>query len=84
MTILLLAAGFILVEESGGIVVPSQSPEGWKEDDPIPEANLGSRLYLAIRGCIATQNETALEAQHRVVREVWKRVERTDYVRPMM
>lgn len=49
----------------------------------LPTANLGGRLYLAIRPCADTEGETAKEAQDRVAKAVWSRVERMDYRRPM-
>lgn len=72
----------MLVTEAGGRVVPSQPPKGYTEGASIPDADLGSRLYLAIRPCVATSSETASEAQDRLIREVWKRTEYLDYVRP--
>lgn len=60
----------------------AQPPADYKEGDPLPTADLGGRLYLAIRPCSGTENETAREAQDRVAKEIWKRVERMDYVRP--
>lgn len=77
-----MCAGIILVAEAGGRVVPSQSPADLSPTSPIPDANLGSRLYLAIRPCSATENETVVEAQDRLIREVWRRAEAMDYVRP--
>lgn len=84
LTIRLSGAGIIIVTESGGRVVSSQPPEGWVEGMPIPPADLGGRLYLAIRGCAGTPDESAIEAQDRVIKEVWKRAEPLDYVRPMI
>ncbi|GAA6060632.1 hypothetical protein JCM10212_006383 [Sporobolomyces blumeae] len=88
-----VCAGTIIVNEAGGLVVPSQPPASILADptSPIPPADLGSRLYLAIRpaadselkdGDARGRKETAREAQERLVREVWKRVEKLDYVRP--
>lgn len=68
--------------EAGGRFVPSQPPEGFRDGDEIPDADLGSRLYLAIRPCSATPDETVREQQDRLVKEVWRRSERLDYVRP--
>ncbi|SGY39380.1 BQ5605_C003g02207 [Microbotryum silenes-dioicae] len=74
-----VCAGIIIVNEAGGRVVPSQCPAGLEEQDDIPEADLGSRLYLAIRPCASTQGETATQAQDRLIREVWRRCEKLDY-----
>lgn len=60
----------------------AQAPEDDKPDLPLESADLGGRLYLAIRPCSGTETETAREAQDRVAREIWKRVERMDYKRP--
>ncbi|KAM0747219.1 inositol monophosphatase [Meredithblackwellia eburnea MCA 4105] len=77
-----VCAGAVLVLEAGGRFAPSQPPDDFKEGDEIPEADLGSRLYLAIRPCAPTEDETVREQQDRLVREVWRRAERLDYVRP--
>lgn len=77
-----MCAGIILVAEAGGRVVPSQPPTNLSSNSPIPDADLGSRLYLAIRPCSATENETVIEAQDRLIREIWRRAENLDYVRP--
>lgn len=60
----------------------AQPPEDDKPDAPLPAADLGGRLYLAIRPCSGTEIETARQAQDRVAREIWRRVERMDYKRP--
>lgn len=60
----------------------AQPPHDDEAGKPLPTADLGGRLYLAIRPCSGTENETAREAQDRVAREVWRRVERMDYKRP--
>lgn len=78
-----IAAGAIILTEAGGRFVASQPvSEEVEIGGPIPHANLGSRLYLAIRPCSATPGESVIEAQDRVVREVWRRCEKMDYVRP--
>lgn len=77
-----VCAGVIIISEAGGRVVPSQPPAGVEENGEIPDADLGSRLYLAIRPCAPTEHETARQAQDRLIREVWKRCEKLDYVRP--
>jgi myo-inositol-1(or 4)-monophosphatase len=65
-------------------VYPAQLPEGFKDDghQELPGADLGGRLYLAVRPCCSTEDETARQAQDRVARQVWRRVERMDYYRP--
>ncbi|KPV72852.1 uncharacterized protein RHOBADRAFT_29523 [Rhodotorula graminis WP1] len=80
-----VCAGMIIIAEAGGRVVPSQPPsEAYLTDRSlaIPDAGIGSRLYLAVRACAGTEGETEREAQDRLVREVWRRTERLDYVRP--
>jgi myo-inositol-1(or 4)-monophosphatase len=76
-----VAAGICLLKEAGGIVTTANPPS-----DPataeIPEASLGSRLYLAIRAAGDSPNETGRAAQKRVVREVWRRIKHLDYTRP--
>ncbi|GAA5947858.1 hypothetical protein JCM3765_001113 [Sporobolomyces pararoseus] len=80
-----VCAGTIIVNEAGGIVVPSQPPASIINDpsSPIPPADLGSRLYLAIRPASdSPDGEKSRDAQERLVREAWKRVEKFDYIRP--
>lgn len=74
-----VCAGFIIVEEAGGIITTANPPE---DRSVIPQAQLGGRLYLAIRGSVDSENETARQAQERVVRAVWDRVHTLDYERP--
>lgn len=78
-----ICAGVAILEEAGGIVVDSNPPKDDDTTKPIPKASLGGRRYLAIRPCSGTEGETARQAQERLVREVWKRVEPLDYDRPM-
>lgn len=76
-----IAAGVILVEESGGLVTNGNPPLDHELAD-IGPAHLGSRQYLAIRATTSDNlNETARESQERIVREVWKRVNKIDYKR---
>ncbi|KAK4700417.1 hypothetical protein P7C70_g5831, partial [Phenoliferia sp. Uapishka_3] len=77
-----VCAGAIIVLEAGGRFVPSQPPESYKDGDAIPDADLGSRLYLALRPCSATVEESEREQQDRLVKEVWRRAEPLDYIRP--
>ncbi|KFA53330.1 hypothetical protein S40293_06661 [Stachybotrys chartarum IBT 40293] len=76
-----VAAGFALLEEAGGLITTANPPDD-PETAPIPEAHLGSRLYLAIRPAGPGANETGRQSQERTVREVWKRVQTLDYKRP--
>lgn len=80
-----VCAGIVLIAEAGGRVVPSQPPTAAHLSDrslPIPDADLGSRLYLAVRPCADTADESGREAQDRLVREIWRRTELLDYKRP--
>ena len=49
---------------------------------PIEDANLGGRLYLAIRPAGDSASESGRQGQERTVREVWRRVRHLDYTRP--
>ncbi|GAA5852004.1 hypothetical protein JCM8547_000124 [Rhodosporidiobolus lusitaniae] len=78
-----VCAGIVLISESGGRVVPSQAPSpDLLDSGEILNADLGSRLYLAVRACADTEGETGREAQDRLVRAVWKRTEPLGYERP--
>ncbi|KAK2592398.1 hypothetical protein QQS21_009917 [Conoideocrella luteorostrata] len=76
-----VAAGIAILEEAGGIVTTANPPP-----DPvtarITKVGLGDRLYLAIRPAGNAEEESGVDAQHRVVRQVWQRVEGLDYERP--
>ncbi|KID83487.1 inositol monophosphatase [Metarhizium guizhouense ARSEF 977] len=76
-----VAAGIAILEEAGGLVTTANPPRDYTQA-AIPQVKLGGRLYLAIRPAGSSDIETALEAQHRVVRQVWQRVEALDYDRP--
>nr|POF13301.1 protein qa-x [Quercus suber] len=76
-----VAAGFCLVKEAGGLITTANPPPD-PTNDPIVEASLGSRLYLAIRPAGDTSNETGRHGQERTVREVWRRVRHLAYSRP--
>ncbi|GAA6021500.1 hypothetical protein JCM8202_006398 [Rhodotorula sphaerocarpa] len=79
-----VCAGIVLILESGGRVVPSAPPPANLADPsaPIPDADLGGRLYLAVRACTGRENETAREAQDRLIRAVWDKTVPLDYSRP--
>ena len=76
-----VAAGICILREAGGLITTANPPPS-PETDPIQEVRLGSRLYLAIRPAGDTEGETGRQAQERVVREVWKRVDALEYSRP--
>ncbi|OAQ77935.1 Inositol monophosphatase, metal-binding site [Purpureocillium lilacinum] len=76
-----VAAGIAILEEAGGLVTTANPPDN-PNGAEVPKAQLGSRLYLAIRPAGPSDSETALEAQHRVIRQVWKRVRPLSYNRP--
>jgi hypothetical protein len=76
-----VAAGICILREAGGLITTANPPPN-PETDPIEEVRLGSRLYLAIRPAGDSENETGRQAQERVVRETWKRVNSLDYSRP--
>ncbi|KJK80853.1 hypothetical protein H634G_04002 [Metarhizium anisopliae BRIP 53293] len=76
-----VAAGIAILEEAGGLVTTANPPRDYTQA-AIPQVKLGGRLYLAIRPAGSSDTETALEAQHRVVRQVWQRVEALNYDRP--
>ncbi|GAO48102.1 hypothetical protein G7K_2289-t1 [Saitoella complicata NRRL Y-17804] len=83
-----VCAGWAILVEAGGLITTCNSPpEGDPDVAEIPEARLGSRLYLAVRpaGDAVSENgsgrETAREGQERCVREVWKRIRGLGYRR---
>jgi myo-inositol-1(or 4)-monophosphatase len=81
-----VAAGICILREAGGLITTANPPPN-PDTDPIEDVRLGSRLYLAIRPAGDSVDglgrmETGREAQERVVREVWRRVEGLDYSRP--
>ncbi|GEQ72668.1 hypothetical protein JCM33374_g6355 [Metschnikowia sp. JCM 33374] len=75
-----VCAGFIIVEEAGGLITTANPP---KNRNSIPQVHLGGRLYLAIRAALDSDSETGREAQERTVRAVWDRAERLEYGRPL-
>ena len=62
------------------MVTTANPPEDVNE--PIVDAHVGGRLYLAIRPAGDSASETGRQAQERTVREVWRRVRHLDYTRP--
>lgn len=76
-----VAAGICLLEEAGGLITTANPPEDIQTAN-IENANLGGRLYLAIRPASGTPEETGRQGQERLVREVWRRVRTLDYTRP--
>jgi myo-inositol-1(or 4)-monophosphatase len=76
-----VAAGICILKEAGGLITTANPPAN-PETDEIQEVRLGSRLYLAIRPAGDSEKETGKQAQERVVREVWRRVQGLDYSRP--
>lgn len=77
-----VAAGVCILQEAGGIITTSNPPPD-PDTAPIEEAPIGGRLYLAIRPCGPSEKgEPGQAQQERLVREVWKRVNSTDYTRP--
>lgn len=79
-----VAAGICLLKEAGGLVTSANPPENPNNaaTTPVPDAHLGSRLYLAIRPAGDSATETGRQTQERTVREVWRRTQRLDYTRP--
>lgn len=78
-----VAAGICLVEEAGGITATAYPPDDWKTCE-IKPAHIGGRSYVAVRPAFDAIDgtETGRESQERAVREIWKRAEKLDYVRP--
>ncbi|KAL3420080.1 Protein qutG [Phlyctema vagabunda] len=76
-----VAAGICILREAGGLITTANPPPN-PMTDPIEDVKLGSRLYLAIRPAGDSENETGRQAQERVVRETWRRVQALDYSRP--
>lgn len=76
-----VAAGICLLKEAGGLVTTANPPPD-PDNCAIPEAHLGSRLYLAIRPAGDSAESSGRAQQERTVREVWRRVETLDYSRP--
>lgn len=76
-----VAAGICLLKEAGGLITTANAPDDYL-NAPIPDVQLGSRLYLAIRPAGGSASETGRQSQERTVREVWRRVETLDYSRP--
>jgi myo-inositol-1(or 4)-monophosphatase len=79
-----VAAGICLLKEAGGLITTANPPPPRDDglDAEIPDVQLGSRLYLAVRPAGDSGSETGRQSQERTVREVWRRVETLDYSRP--
>lgn len=73
-----VAAGVAILQEAGGMVVSANPPPDLTDISPLPPVNLGSRLYLCIRACSGTPEETAKQQQERVARAVWAATERIE------
>lgn len=82
-----VCGGIAIILESGGLITDSNPPKSktspfWKSGTRLPGAQLGARRFLAIRASAATSNqESSLEAQERVAREIWKRTDGLNYLR---
>ncbi|OQO10848.1 Protein qutG [Cryoendolithus antarcticus] len=76
-----VCAGICLLNEAGGLVTTANPPDDFDTAE-IKPANLGGRLYLAIRAAGDNDGETGRQAQERTVRAVWRRVRTLDYSRP--
>ncbi|CAG8698486.1 4848_t:CDS:2, partial [Ambispora leptoticha] len=64
-----VAAGIVICQEAGGIVVSGNGPD----ESPV---NILGRKYLAVRGCSPSAGDTdAKQSQLRIVRELWDIVE---------
>jgi len=77
-----VAAGIVILEEAGGLVVNGTPTHEEERGGGIQKVRLGGRKYLGIRPARDAQGETAREAQERVVRSVWERVVGLEYSRP--
>ncbi|KAI9735842.1 MAG: hypothetical protein M1834_001307 [Cirrosporium novae-zelandiae] len=76
-----VAAGVCILNEAGGLVTTANPPPDSASCE-IRDADLGGRLYLAIRPAGDSEDgETGRTAQERVVREVWRRVRGLGYQR---
>lgn len=81
-----VCAGIAILLEAGGMVTdanppPSKSSPYWHDAD-VPRAELGARRFLVVRSCTGTEEETNMQAQQRVVRQIWERTPGLDYRRP--
>ncbi|OQO01251.1 Protein qutG [Cryoendolithus antarcticus] len=76
-----VCAGICLLNEAGGLVTTANPPDDFDTAE-IKPANLGGRLYLAIRAAGGSDGETGRQAQERTARAVWRRVRTLDYSRP--
>lgn len=73
-----VCAGLALLREAGGLYVDGNAPPTsdsaqWKPEAELSPASLGGRRFLCVRAARDREAvETARQAQHRVVRDVWK------------
>lgn len=72
-----VCAGIAILLEAGGLITDSNPPpsdsEFWQEKRRLPRAELGGRRFLAVRSASSTDGESSVEAQERVVKQVWRR-----------
>lgn len=73
-----VCAGICIVEAAGGMVTDCNPSS---DSDEIKPVSLGGRRYLAVRPALSTADESGTTAQHRLIREVWKRMRTLDYHR---
>lgn len=84
-----VCAGIAILLETGGLVTDSNPPPAdspfWKPRSEsgvaLPQASLGGRRFLAVRSGLAGETESVVEAQERIVREIWRRTDGLDYRR---
>lgn len=84
-----VCAGLALLYEAGGVATEGNAPpldsELWdakKSGGRLPRPSLGARRFLCVRPCLVgspagkqgEEEETALQAQERVVRSIWERL----------
>lgn len=81
-----VCGGVAILLEAGGLLTDANPPKNkssrfWREGNRLPRAQLGARRFFAVRAAAASAEETALQGQERVVREIWKRASALDYRR---
>ena len=72
-----VCAGLALLRETGGLYVDGNAPSPgsvrWDANGAeLSSASLGGRRFLCVRAARDREGETARQAQHRIVRDVWK------------